>query len=103
MAQVRERRTPPPEFGPTLAAGRCAAGLGLREAARLVGISHNYLRDLEAGTRCPSVSVATTLADALGLDDNGRAVILAGAVSDAGRDHPRRARRAQSQAVRVGA
>lgn len=98
-AEFRVRRTPPPGFGPAIAAGRAAAGLGLREAARRIGIAPSYLRGLEAGTRCPSVSVAQCIADALGLDDPGRAVIFAGAVSDAGRDHPRRVRRAQNRAA----
>jgi transcriptional regulator with XRE-family HTH domain len=92
---IRVRRTPPPEFGPTLLAGRIAAGLSGREAARRVGITASYLRALETGTRCPSASVAELIADVLELDAEARAVILAGAVSDAGRDHPRRAKKTE--------
>ncbi|MFJ8309811.1 MULTISPECIES: helix-turn-helix domain-containing protein [unclassified Streptomyces] len=89
-AEVRLRRTPPPGFGQALAEARRTAGLGLREAARRVGVSSGYLAALEAGTRCPSVSVAEQLAEVLGLGAAGRAVVLAAAVDDAGRDHPAR-------------
>lgn len=100
-AEIRIRRTPPPEFGPALTAARRAAGLSGREAARRIGVGPGYLRNLEAGTRCPSVSVAESIAEALRLDAAARAVILAGAVSDAGRDHPRKLRRERNRALRV--
>lgn len=92
--EIRMRRTPPATFGPALRQARERAGLGLREAARLAGTSHGYLIGLEAGTRCPSVTMAGRLADALGLDDAERAVLLAGAVDDAGLDHPEKHRKA---------
>ena len=89
------RRTPPPEFGPALAAGRAAAGLSLREAARRCGVSHGYLSLLEAGQRSPSRSVARNLVDCLDLDVTARAVIEGAALSDAGYDHPNKARKRQ--------
>ncbi|WP_353963149.1 helix-turn-helix transcriptional regulator [Streptomyces sp. NBC_01142] len=66
------------------------AGLGLRELARQAGLSPGYLAHLEAGERCPSVSVAHCLAGLLEVDEVERVVLLAAAVNDAGRDHPRR-------------
>lgn len=91
--EIRTRRTPPPDFGPTLVAGREAAGLTGREVARRAGINSSYYSHLERGVRCPSFSVAGTLANVLGLDDAAHAVLIAGAVDDAGRDHPRAARK----------
>ncbi|MCX5170567.1 helix-turn-helix domain-containing protein [Streptomyces antibioticus] len=85
---VRERRTPPPEFGPMLRAARERAGLGVRETARQAGLSAGYLTNLEHGSRSPSRSTAQRLADTLGMDEDERARVLAVAVSDAGRDHP---------------
>lgn len=87
---IRLRRTPPPELGPMLAAARMRRGLRGRECARLIGISPSYLVGLETGQRCPSVTVAERLAEVLALDEAERAVLLTGAVHDAGRDHPLR-------------
>lgn len=94
---IRTRRTPPAEFGPTLVSGRAAARISGREVARRVGIGSGYYTQLEKGTRCPSMSVALLLADALGLGAEARAVVLAGAVTDVGRDHPNRGRETRSR------
>jgi transcriptional regulator with XRE-family HTH domain len=87
---VRQRRTPPAGLGRMLNTARMRAGLRGRECARLVDISPGYLVGLETGLRCPSATIAQKLADVLALDDDERAVLLAGAVDDAGRDHPLR-------------
>ncbi|MFJ8766676.1 helix-turn-helix domain-containing protein [Streptomyces clavifer] len=89
-ATIRIRRIPAPELGPMLRGARLRAGLGLRAVARQVGLSAGYLGNLEAGRRCPSVAVAERLAQLLPLDDNGRAILAAAAVDDAGRSHPGR-------------
>jgi transcriptional regulator with XRE-family HTH domain len=89
-AIVRERRIPPPELGPILAAARLRRGLRGREAARLLGISAGYLVGLESGQRCPSATIAERLVEVLELDDAERAVLIGAAVDDAGRDHPAR-------------
>jgi DNA-binding XRE family transcriptional regulator len=78
-AVVRQRRTPPAGLGPMLNSARMRAGYRSGEGARLVGISHSHLVNIEAGRRSPSLTVALRLADAFG---------MAVAVSDAGRDHP---------------
>lgn len=88
--EIRERRTPPTEFGPTLRDARERAGLGPAETARRAGVTASYLAKLERGARCPSVTVAERLAAVLGLDDGQHAAVLAGAVNDAGADHPAR-------------
>lgn len=89
---VRMRRTPPAEFGEVLREAREAVGLTPSETARHVGVTASYLSKLERGTRCPSVTVAERLAVILQLDDEQRAAVLAGAVDDAGTDHPMRQR-----------
>ncbi|MEH0551229.1 helix-turn-helix domain-containing protein [Streptomyces sp. B21-101] len=89
-AVVRERRTPPEGLGQLLRGARERAGLGVRETARLATLSSGYVSDLEANRRRPSRTVANRLADVLGLDDDGRAQVLAASVDDAGRDHPAR-------------
>jgi transcriptional regulator with XRE-family HTH domain len=86
----RERRTMPPDVGRSLLDARLRAGLRLREAARIVGISHTHLFRLEACMRVPSRTVAWLLAEALGLTDAERARLLEVAVTDAGRDWPGR-------------
>jgi transcriptional regulator with XRE-family HTH domain len=86
----RERRTMPADVGRTLLDARLRAGLRLREAARIVGISHTHLFRLEACMRVPSRTVARLLADALALTDTERARLLEVAVTDAGRDWPGR-------------
>ncbi|WP_406462316.1 helix-turn-helix domain-containing protein [Streptomyces sp. NBC_01622] len=95
-AVVRERRTPPEGLGPLLRSARERAGLGLREAAREAGVSSGYLANLEAGTRSPSATVASRIADALSLDEAQRGQLLTAAVTDAGADHPARRRAAVS-------
>ncbi|MFE3580555.1 helix-turn-helix domain-containing protein [Streptomyces vinaceus] len=84
------RRIPPDDFGPTLRAARAAAGLGLREAAKAIGLNASYLHALEAGQRCPSRTVAERIATVLAVDEAARVVLLSAAVTDAGRDHPAR-------------
>jgi DNA-binding XRE family transcriptional regulator len=86
------RRVPPAELGPMLRAARVRAGLGLREAAREVGISHGHVRGIEAGRYCPSVAVAEVLADVLGLDDAARALLMSCAVPEVGYSKPGRVR-----------
>ncbi|MFF7139580.1 helix-turn-helix domain-containing protein [Streptomyces sp. NPDC008196] len=86
----RERRTMPPDVGRSLLDARLRAGLRLREAASIVGISHSHLFRLEACMRVPSLTVAIMLADALALSDAERERLLAVAVPNAGRDWPGR-------------
>jgi DNA-binding XRE family transcriptional regulator len=64
---VRQRRVPPPELGRMLGEARMRAGLRGTEAARLTGVSRQYLVRLETGQRCPSVEVAERLAVVLRL------------------------------------
>ena len=90
MALIRERRTPPEGLGPMLRAARERAGLGLRQAARLADLSSGYMAHLEAGSRCPSRTVAARLAEMLTLDGDEQAQLYAAAVTDAGADHPAR-------------
>ncbi|MFJ4623061.1 helix-turn-helix domain-containing protein [Streptomyces sp. NPDC088812] len=87
---IRERRTPPEGLGPLLREARETARLTPAETARRVGVTASYLAKLERATRCPSVTVAQRLAAVLDLDAVQRAVVLAGAVDDAGADHPMR-------------
>lgn len=85
---VGERRLPPPDLGPLLRRARLRSGLGLREAARRIGTGHGYLGALEAGTRCPSTTIARALAEVLELSPVELAVLTDAAVDDRGRDHP---------------
>lgn len=73
-----------------LRTARQRAGLGVREAARQADLSSGYVAHLEAGSRCPSRTVAARLAAVLELDDDEQAQLHAAAVTDAGRDHPAR-------------
>lgn len=73
-----------------LRAARERAGLGVRETARKAGLSSGYVADLEAGRRCPSVTVAQRVAEVLDLGEAERAQLLAAAVTAAGRDNPLR-------------
>lgn len=91
MTTPRTRRTPPDGLGPTLAAARARAGLGLRETARRAGLSPGYLANLEAGRRCPSAEAVAALARALPFTGEERAQVEAASVADAGRSHPLRA------------
>lgn len=84
------RRVPPPELGPALKARRLALGLGLRETARRVGISHGHLVGIEAGRYCPSLAVADALADVLGLGEADRELLDASAVPEVGYSKPGR-------------
>ncbi len=85
---VRQRRTMPVEVGVMLAEARMRPGWRRKEAARILGIAPTYLFNLEAGLRCPSVTVARHLAEGLRLTDAEHAVLLAAAVDDAGADSP---------------
>lgn len=86
----RTRRTPPPWMGELICTARLRAGLRGREGARLAGVSAGYLVDLEVGRSCPSTTVARALADAFAMTETERDVLVAAAVTDAGRDHPLR-------------
>lgn len=88
MVEVRMRRTPPPGFGAILTAARQAAGLGVREAARSVGIDAGHMSRLESEERSPSLTVARRLVEVLNLSGTAQRVVLGAAVRDAGRDHP---------------
>lgn len=88
MTEIRIRRQPPPGLGGMLAAARMRRGWRRREAARILGLAPSYLFNLEAGLRCPSVTVARRLAEGLGLDGPERAQLFGCAVSDAGADNP---------------
>lgn len=86
--EIRERRTPPPELGVTINRARLRMGLRGREAARLLGISHAYLIQLETGQRTPSRKVAQILAETLAFTDTERALLFSAAIPDVGKDHP---------------
>jgi transcriptional regulator with XRE-family HTH domain len=86
------RRVPPPELGPLLRERRLAAGLGLRECARRVGIAPGYLGDLESSRSCPSAAVAAALAAVLGLDEAARGLLDSAAVPEVGYAKPGRVR-----------
>lgn len=90
MPTIRQRRIPPDGLGQALRTAREGAGLGVREAARLCGLSAGYMAHLEAGERCPSAVVAARLADVLQLDEAARGLLDSAAVDDAGRSHPAR-------------
>lgn len=94
------RHVPPDGLGPMLRAARTRTGLSLRALGRRAGLSAGYLCMLESGQRCPSVSTASALADALGLDREEWAVLFDAAVHGAGRDYPGRAAKRPAPAVR---
>ena len=54
------------QFGAQLRAARKAAGFGLRELARRVGISPPFLSDIELGRRLPSDDVLLALTSTVG-------------------------------------
>ena len=85
---VRQRRTMPAEVGRMLAEARMRAGFRLREAERLLDVTHPYLLRLETGERTPSVTVAERIAGLLDLTEDERTQLLAVAVTDAGTNHP---------------
>lgn len=83
----RERRPPlPVDACDALRAARQAKRWSYRRAAAACGLTCGYLHALENGQRCPSLTVAIDLADALGLAPAMRARLLDAAVRDAGRD-----------------
>lgn len=67
-AVVPEQWAPTAGLGPMLATARMRAGLRGREAARLIGILHVHLVQLETGTHRPSAALAALLAETLRLD-----------------------------------
>jgi hypothetical protein len=83
------RHYPPDDFGPTLAAGRARASLGLRQAARAADISLGYWCLLEHGERSPSESVAELVVATLNLTGADAAAVRDAAVTGVGRDYPR--------------
>jgi transcriptional regulator with XRE-family HTH domain len=88
--EQRVRRVPPPGLGDMLNRARLRAGYRLREAERLLGVTHPYLLRLESGERVPSRAVALRLAELLAMDEDERAELLAAAVDDVGANHPLR-------------
>ena len=92
MSDFEDRQIPPAELGVVLRAARVRAGRGVRETARLAGVSASYLSALERGLRCPSVPMAEALAQVLPLFDDERRVLLGAAAPGVGRGHPARAR-----------
>lgn len=92
MRGTRERRDLPEHLGLMLRTARERKGLGVREAARLIGVSHSYVIGLEHSERCPSSTMAGRLADTLGLTEEERGSLMSAAVTDAGLDHPLKAR-----------
>jgi transcriptional regulator with XRE-family HTH domain len=65
QTEVRTRRALPAEIGAMLHEARNRSGQSARQAADAAGIGKPYLRDIEAGRRCPSAAVAQALADVL--------------------------------------
>ena len=62
-----------PGLGCQLRAARLRAGIGLREAARNIGITPSYLVLIERGDRCPSRPVAVAIITVYCLDVDGDA------------------------------
>jgi transcriptional regulator with XRE-family HTH domain len=65
-----------PALGAELRAARKRRGLGLREAARRLELSHSYVASLERGERAPSAWNARRLVGVLGLEDPAAGLIL---------------------------
>lgn len=76
------------EVAAGLRSARLRLGLSYRAAAQRAGLQHGYLCELEHSNRCPSVTVARVLIDALRLDAAVAARLLQEARPDAGRDSP---------------
>ena len=70
------RRELPTDLANGLRSARSAQGLGLREAARIIGITPGYLTLLEQGKRFPSLGVALRLAATLDLSREPAAKLL---------------------------
>lgn len=96
---IRERRIPPAEVGPMIAAARLRAGYRGAQCARAVGISRAYLVMLESGQRSPSATVAQSLASALKLTDDERSCLIAASVAQVGKD---RGESADGRRIRAG-
>ena len=88
QATVRQRRIPPPELGPMIAAARMRSGFRGRECARLAGLNHAYLIQLESGARTPSRTVAEMLAAVLAFTAEERAELFEVSLPDVGKNHP---------------
>jgi transcriptional regulator with XRE-family HTH domain len=88
QAAARQRRIPPPELGPMIAAARMRTGFRGRECARLAGLNHAYLIQLESGARTPSRKVAEMLAAVLAFTAEERTELFEAALPDVGKDHP---------------
>ncbi len=88
--ETTQRHTLPADLAAALKEARRRRGLGLRAAARRIGIGHGYLHALEDGSRCPSVSVAESLIETIRLDPHEAMRLRAQARPNAGRDSPLR-------------
>ena len=66
-----------PRTADLLATARQQLGLGVRQAARQIGITHPFLSRLERGLRRPSLAVATRIADTYRLTDGERLALMA--------------------------
>ena len=65
----RPRHLLPPDLAEQLRAARIRAGLSLREAAAMAGVSASFISRLERGLRAPRVDTARRVARVLGLDE----------------------------------
>jgi DNA-binding XRE family transcriptional regulator len=82
------RRELPADVAGMVATARRRRGWGVREAARRIGVSPGTIVHLEKGRRAPSVIVAENIIDAYRLPDESAEMLLAVAVTDAGRSSP---------------
>ncbi|WP_255431332.1 helix-turn-helix domain-containing protein [Streptacidiphilus sp. PB12-B1b] len=71
-----------------ISAARMRSGLRGGECARLAGIAHPYLIQLEAGLRTPSRKVAEQLCAVIAFTVEERAELLEASLPDVGKDHP---------------
>lgn len=86
--EQRERRVPPQGLGELIARGRMRTGLRGREAARLLGLDHGYLIQLETGRRTPSRRVAELLMEKFAFTERERTELFGAAIPSVGKDHP---------------
>src|SRR4051812_45553519 len=85
MANQRKRHRLPVAVGARLRATRRSRGMSSDAVARAIDVSAAYVRLLELGRRAPSVVVACALIDVLEMPDDVATLLMAHAVSDAGR------------------